>query len=82
MWYPFLAITWFYNDDCISIIQISLNSIGVVFRKIWRALFSWNTCFEIRPFDLLPTNDGIISTLQINQTLTLPPRAFQKVVLK
>ena len=82
MWYPFLAITWFYNDDGISIIQISLNSIGVVFRKIWRALFSWNTCFEIRPFALLPTNDGIISTLQINQTLTLPRRAFQKVVLK
>ena len=24
-------------------------------RKIWRALFSWNTCFEIRPFALLPT---------------------------
>ena len=27
-----------------------------VFRKIWRALFSWNTRFEIRPFALLPTN--------------------------
>ena len=26
-----------------------------VFRKIWRALFSWNTHFEIRPFILLPT---------------------------
>ena len=25
------------------------------FRKIWRALFSWNTRFEIRPFTLLPT---------------------------
>ena len=25
-----------------------------VFRKIWRALFSWNTRFEIRPFALLP----------------------------
>ena len=23
--------------------------------KIWRALFSWNTSFEIRPFTLLPT---------------------------
>ena len=23
-----------------------------VFRKIWRALFSWNTRFEIRPFAL------------------------------
>ena len=26
-----------------------------VFRKIWRALFSWNTRFEIRPFALSPT---------------------------
>ena len=26
-----------------------------VFRKIWRALFSWNTRFEICPFTLLPT---------------------------
>ena len=26
-----------------------------VFRKIWCALFSWNTRFEIRPFALLPT---------------------------
>ena len=26
-----------------------------VFRKIWRALFPWNTRFEIRPFALLPT---------------------------
>ena len=26
-----------------------------VFRKIWRALFSWNTRFEIRPFALLLT---------------------------
>ena len=27
-----------------------------VLRKIWRALFSRNTRFEIRPFGLLPTN--------------------------
>ena len=26
-----------------------------VFQKIWHALFSWNTRFEIRPFTLLPT---------------------------
>ena len=26
-----------------------------VFRKIWRAFFSLNTRFEIRPFALLPT---------------------------
>ena len=25
------------------------------FRKIWRALFSWNTRFKIRPLALLPT---------------------------
>ena len=25
-----------------------------VFRKIWRALFAWNTSFEIRLFALLP----------------------------
>ena len=29
-----------------------------LFRKIWRALFSWNTRFEICPFTLLPTNSG------------------------
>ena len=27
-----------------------------VFRKLWRAFFSWNTRFEIRTFTLLPTN--------------------------
>ena len=27
-----------------------------VFRKTWRALFSWNTRFRIRPFAILPTN--------------------------
>ena len=27
-----------------------------VFQKIWRALFSLNTRFEILPFALLPTN--------------------------
>ena len=26
------------------------------FREIWRTLFSCNTCFEIRPFTLLPTS--------------------------
>ena len=29
-----------------------------VFRKIWRALFSWKARFEIRSFVLLPTNFG------------------------
>ena len=27
-----------------------------VFQKTWRALFSWNTRFKIRPFAILPTN--------------------------
>ena len=27
-----------------------------VFWKIWRTLFSCNTCFKIRPFALLPTS--------------------------
>ena len=37
---------------CVSGVKMS------VFRKIWRALFSWNTRFEICPFTLLPTNSG------------------------
>ena len=28
-----------------------------VFRKIWHALFFWNTRVEIRPFAFLPTNE-------------------------
>ena len=31
-----------------------------VFRKIWRALFSWNTRSEIRPFALIPTNFSLV----------------------
>ena len=34
-----------------------------VFRKIWRALFSWNTRSEIRPFALLPTIYGFLKYL-------------------
>ena len=30
-----------------------------VFQEIWHALFSWNTRFEIRPFALLRTNQGL-----------------------
>ena len=33
------------------------------FRKIWRALFSWNTRFEIRPFALLPTKSFLTPNL-------------------
>ena len=29
---------------------IILVGLVLVFQKIWRALFSWNTRFEIRPF--------------------------------
>ena len=29
-------------------------------RKLWRALFSCNTRFEIRPFALLPTNSVLL----------------------
>ena len=32
-----------------------------VFLKIWLALFTWNTRFEIRPFALLPTNYALKS---------------------
>ena len=32
------------------------KNIFLFFGKIWRALFSWNTRFEICPFALLPTN--------------------------
>ena len=32
-----------------------------VFRKIWRALFSWNTRFEVRLFALLPTQSQFFS---------------------
>ena len=35
------------------------------FRKIWHALFSRNTRFEIRPFALLPTNYHIVHMLNI-----------------
>ena len=34
-----------------------------VFRKIWRALLSWNTVFEIRPFVLLPTIYTMLDSL-------------------
>ena len=36
-----------------------------VFRKIWRALLSWNTRFEVYPFTLFPTNSKIY-TLGLN----------------
>ena len=33
-----------------------------VFRKIWRALFSWNTRFEIRPFYFITDDFGPYQT--------------------
>ena len=36
---------------------------GFVFRKIWRALFSWNTRFELRIFALLPTKCNSINQI-------------------
>ena len=40
-----------------------------VFRKIWRALFSSNTRFEIRPFALLSTNLDLQHINDINHEL-------------
>ena len=37
-----------------------------VFRKIWRALFSWNTCFEIRCFALSSTTYSSEHTLNFS----------------
>ena len=34
-----------------------------IFQKIWRALFSWNTCFEIHLSALLPTPYRIIADI-------------------
>ena len=37
-----------------------------VFRKICRALFSWNTRFQIRPFTLLPTISSLFCKIFIH----------------
>ena len=37
-----------------------------VFRKICRALFSWNTRFQIRPFALLPTISSLFCKIFIH----------------
>ena len=53
-----------------------------VFRKIWRALFSWNTGFEIRPFALLPMilYNSWFSTLKLlkNFSLKLLSKLFSR----
>ena len=38
-----------------ALLTCAYQGIRFVFRKMWRALFSWNTRLEIRPFVLLPT---------------------------
>ena len=35
---------------------VSRKQSTLAYRKIWRALFSWNSRFDIQPFALLPTN--------------------------
>ena len=53
------------------------------FRKNWRALFSWNTRFEICPFDLLPTissNTNILNA--ITDFFFWNQRVLQKTFMK
>ena len=45
-----------------------------VFRKIWRALFSWNSCFEIHPSALLST---YLSLELSNNSVSLDLNQFQ-----
>ena len=45
----------FLTPDTHTYMCLSGGQEMVVFRKIWRAVFSCNTRFEIRPFPLLPT---------------------------
>ena len=42
-----------------------------IFRKIWRALFSWNTRFEIRPFALLPMKSQYLKNILEQPSLEL-----------
>ena len=55
----------------------------LVFREIWRTLFSWNTRFEICPFAFLPTvwsSNFTFDRKQIwaNWLNSIPPRNHQK----
>ena len=54
-----------------------------VFRKIWRALFSCNTRFEIRPFPLLSTKCLYVRDLKevlagFIQEILMPGRRHKK----
>ena len=43
--------------DTHRLVRVRIRKVrNVSFRKIWRALFSCNTRFQIHPFALLPTN--------------------------
>ena len=46
----------FLHPDTRTYVGVSGGKKFSFFRKIWRALFSWNTSSETRPFALLPTN--------------------------
>ena len=58
-----------------------------VFRKIWRALFSWNNRFKIRLFALLPTISSIKNILYelghklLNDLKVRNIRKFSKIKL-
>ena len=46
-----------------------------LFRKIWRALFSWNNRFEIRPFALLPAIYSAFENFNSNDISTVNSRS-------
>ena len=50
----------FLHPDTHTYVRVHIRGWEIiVFQKIWCALFSWNTHFEIRLFALLPTNGFI-----------------------
>ena len=53
-----------------------------VFRKIWYALFSWNTHFETRPFALLPTILWCPKKVQIREGANQEFESLFKLILK
>ena len=54
----------FLPPDTHTYVCVSGDKKCSFFRKIWRALFSWNTHFEIRLFALLPTKWKVMSHLK------------------
>ena len=49
-----------------------------VFQKIWRALLSWNTCFEILPFALLTTKCWFFNASGNSKDYIKTAKAFTK----